>query len=542
MSHLALILAAAFLLLLLGFARHAIGNMRQRDHRAWGMRWRILFRRRPGPGFATFTELAWRWSKARAALDHGRRARPSMGRWACLTTRTTDYAVRLGRGPWGKRIFTRMQDQTLILAPQQVGKSGMLADRIIDHPGPVICTSTRADLFRNTAGERYRRGPVHVFNPLGIGGIPSTFGWDILDGCENPGTAIRRAQDLTGDYVTGDLQWWQSKASAALAGFLHAAALAPWADITTVYEWVAGMGDIRAVQVLETAPNASPALLAVISELRKGDKTSNSVRATISESLTWLAVPEIAAAAAPQPDDGFSIADFIASNGVLYMIAPGDETAPVAPLVQAFVQHVHYEAGLIASRLPAGKLDPPMWYALDELTQVCPVPLPRMLADSAGWGCLITAVVHSYGQLEGRYGKTGAEVIWSTTAKVLMGGITDPVTLEHMTRVCGIVGDDRVPAVPPDLLRMLPKWRALVLGIGPRPIVVKTRPVWHRRNRRFGRAPVPVPVLVRVPAPRIPELSEEAKRYAIPDPSAWPSGAPAKPAVTSNGASSEHAS
>jgi len=28
-----------------------------------------------------------------------------------------------------------------------------------------------------------------------------------------------------------------------------------------------------------------------------------------------------------------------------------------------------------------------------------------------------------------------------------------------------------------------------------RPLVVKTRPVWHRLDRRFGRAPTPAPVL-----------------------------------------------
>ena len=41
------------------------------------MRWRIMFRLRPGPGFATLAELTVRWSRL-AALRHGRRARPSM--------------------------------------------------------------------------------------------------------------------------------------------------------------------------------------------------------------------------------------------------------------------------------------------------------------------------------------------------------------------------------------------------------------------------------------------------------------------------------
>ena len=35
------------------------------------------------------------------------------------------------------------------------------------------------------------------------------------------------------------------------------------------------------------------------------------------------------------------------------------------------------------------RLDPPLLMALDEVTQVCPVDLPVMLADSAGKGVLI---------------------------------------------------------------------------------------------------------------------------------------------------------
>jgi hypothetical protein len=168
-------------------------------HRAWAMRHRITARLRPGPGFATVAELWFHWSKL-AALSHGHRARPGLRLWDRLISPATDYAVRFGRAQYGRRAYGRMQDQVLILAPPQSGKSGMLADRIIDHPGPVVCTSTRADLFTNTAGLRSRRGPVATFNPLGVGGVPSSFGWNIIDGCADADTAIRRAQDLTGDY------------------------------------------------------------------------------------------------------------------------------------------------------------------------------------------------------------------------------------------------------------------------------------------------------------------------------------------------------
>jgi len=39
-------------------------------------------------------------------------------------------------------------------------------------------------------------GPVHAFNPQHIGGVPSTFSWSPVEGCQDPATAIRRADSF----------------------------------------------------------------------------------------------------------------------------------------------------------------------------------------------------------------------------------------------------------------------------------------------------------------------------------------------------------
>jgi type IV secretion system protein VirD4 len=489
--------------------RGTISRQAMEVHRAQAMRWRVQLRLRPGPGFASLPELWFRWSR-HAAIVHGRRARPGLRIWQRVRAPTTDYAVRLGRAQLGRRVYARMQDQVLILAPQQVGKSGMLADRILDHPGAVLCTSTRADLFTNTAGQRAQLGPVSVFNPLGVGGVATTFGWNVIDGCADPAVAARRAEDLTGALASGsDLAFWQGKASAALAAFLHAAALAPGElTIVDVHGWVHRHGDKMAEDVLASHPAASRALRAVLAEIRESGKSADSVRLTISRCLTWVAIPQIAAAVTPPPGRGFDVGAFVRESGTLYMIAPGTENSPIAPLFRAFCQHVHHEAGLAGSRTKAGKVDPPLLLALDELTQICPLPLPEILSDSAGKGILVTAVVHGTGQLEARWGQHGAATIWATCGtKIMFGGISDASTLEHASRLCGQVsiakgeGRELGPALPPELLRTLPPWRALVLRMNLRPVVVKIRPVWKRTAHRFGRGPVPAPVLKPAPAP-----------------------------------------
>ena len=464
------------------------------------LRWRIRLYLRPGPGFATIAEMWCRWSR-HAAIGHGRRARPGLRFGRRLIGRTTDYAVRLGRGQWFRRAYARLEDQVLLCAAPRTGKSGMVADRILDHPGPVLATSTRADLYESTAGARSLRGPVYVFNPQGTGGAPSTLKWDLLGPCRDLVMARRMAAWLKVPGISGDLKWFEAKGDVALAGCLWAAAVTG-RTILDVYEWIQLHGHAKCLEILATHPGSTRQLFATCKRMFEENRTSGSVRDTIDLTLSWAILPGLAEAVTPAPGEGFSAADFTRDCGTLYLIASGDDDSPVTPLFRALASWVHYEAGLAGSKGPHKRLDPPLHLALDEVTQVCPVDLPVMLSDSAGKGVLITAVCHSVSQLEHRWGKHGADTIWSTCGtKVLLGSISDPDTLERASKLCGTVkdGDGTQSAVPPELLRMLPEWRALVIRMNLSPVVVKVRPAWHRLAYRFGRHPLPVPC----PAPAL---------------------------------------
>ena len=63
------------------------------------------------------------------------------------------------------------------MAPPRTYKTAFLADVIMEYPGPVIATTTKADIYALTSAVRAEIGPVHVFNPQHIGGVPSTFCW-----------------------------------------------------------------------------------------------------------------------------------------------------------------------------------------------------------------------------------------------------------------------------------------------------------------------------------------------------------------------------
>ena len=75
---------------------------------------------------------------------------------------------------------------------------------------------------------------------------------------------------------------------------------------------------------------------------------------------------------------------------------------------------------------------------LDEVTQICPVPLPVWLSDSGGKGIQVCAVAHGEAQLAGRWGEHGRQVVLDTSSvKVFLPGITDTKTLDAASKLCG---------------------------------------------------------------------------------------------------------
>jgi hypothetical protein len=149
------------------------------------------------------------------------------------------------------------------------------------------------------------------------------------------------------------------------------------------------------------------------------------------------------------------------------------------------------------------------------------------MADSAGHGIRITAVLHNMGQAEGLWGKPAARVLWETAGtKMFLPGIQDPETLEHVSKICGTVTLTRdeeresVQIVPPELVRQLPEWRALVVRGNLSPVAVKLRMAWKRRGKL---APVPAPVLL-PPAPQ--RATVRPDRPAAVSPAARPPAVP----------------
>jgi type IV secretory pathway TraG/TraD family ATPase VirD4 len=145
--------------------------------------------------------------------------------------------------------------------------------------------------------------------------------------------------------------------------------------------------------------------------------------------------------------------------------------------------------------MPGQRLDPPLLMALDEVTQICPVPLPQWLADAGGQGVQIWSAFHGLSQLEARWQPAGAQAVMDTSnVKVLMPGLDDTRTLERARTLAGRAafvehGEDRHSrhdVLTEDMIRMLPAGWALLLRGNHKPVIARLAKGW--RDREYRRA------------------------------------------------------
>jgi len=500
------IAAAGMLLIAIKWA--FLHGRRLPRHRVRHLRIRLRLRLHPGKGHATIAELWWRWGRL-AAFRNSRRTRPSLSFAQRLLGSATCYSILVGRAHFRHALRMPLDEHAVIFSPPRGGKTGWLARVILHYPGPVISTTTKHDVFALTSGVRARRGPVHVFNPQGVGGVASTFRWNPLDGCQDPAIAIRRADAFATSVSqkgVEDASFWAAKASDYLRGYFHAAALAGL-DLRHVARWVSGTRPDEPEDILLSTPGAARHLADQLTEMRgEANKTISTVRMTMSRALAFLADPSLAAAVLPDEGQSLDIPEFLREAGTLYLIAETrGEDAPVAPLFACLATEIHYIAALAGSMLPGGRLDPPLLMALDEVTQICPVPVPSWLADSGGKGIQIITVAHGEAQLRGRWGANGARVIMDTSsAKIWLPGISDTATLDAASRLCGTTAMREVrsgvgrhhdrhdyymrhPVMTPEMIRQLPGRYALVVRGGMSPVIARLPMAWHDRTYKAAR-------------------------------------------------------
>jgi type IV secretion system protein VirD4 len=545
-------------LLLALFARWAWWpSSRLPRHRVRHHRYRLHLRLHPGRGHATVVELWARWGRW-AAFRTSKRTRKSLGFRQRVQAGAWAWSIMLGRAHHRHGLRIGLEEHVLVLSPPRAGKSWWLGQVILRYCGPVVSTTTKHDMFALTSGVRSAYGRIHVFNPQNIGNVPSTFAWNPCAGCREPAVAMRRADAFTSAVSQKGVEegaFWSAKASAVLRAMFAAADLVG-GDLSLVARWILTGAAVEAEAILVRQGDVYAEWAGVLAEMRgKAQKTVATIQMTLSRAVEFMADPALAASTMPGEHRGLDIEEFVRSRGTIYMIAESrNDESPVAPLFAAIADEIHHTAAILGSRSPSSRLDPPLLMALDEVTQICPVPAPSWLADSGGKGIQLILVAHGEAQLRDRWGVNGAQVVMDTTGtKLFLPGIQNPDTLAMTSKLCGQValkehGRDehsRHDIMTADMIRQLPPRFALVLRGGLAPVVSRLRAIsndrLYRQARRRGQATagLVIPELRMVPATAPAAAGWPALANVGQDPEPWhaPGGAvvPVEPAASERG-------
>jgi type IV secretion system protein VirD4 len=134
-------------------------------------------------------------------------------------------------------------------------------------------------------------------------------------------------------------------------------------------------------------------------------------------------------------DPNFDPAAFVAGHDTVYIHAPAEEQAAVAPVVCGFLAEVRratYRAHA------AGQLPSRVLFALDEVANIAPLQeLPQIASEGAGQGLTLLAALQDLSQARSRWGKAADGFLTLFGTKLLLPGIADTTTLEAVSTMLG---------------------------------------------------------------------------------------------------------
>lgn len=398
-------------------------------------------------------------------------------------------------------LFSSWEDMRITIAGPRTGKTtAMVIPEILAAPGAVLATSNKRDVVDATRDVRATVGPVWVFDPQGIALEEPTWWWNPLSYVTDEVKAARLAEH----FAAGSRQvgartdaYFDAAGQDLLAGLLLAAAL-DHRPITDVYIWLTRPTDDTAVEVLSTGGFALTADQ-VAGVIEAPEKQRGGVYGTAMQMASCLTNRQVAGWVTPQgsadPRPQFSPASFVLAGGTLYSLSK-EGRATAGPLVTALTVAVVEAAEELAAHSSGGHLVTPLVGVLDEAANVCRWrELPNLYSHYGSRGIVLDTVLQSWSQGVEVWGEGGMKKLWSAAnVKIYGGGVSEAAFLEDLTRMIG--DHDRLASsasygrehrnVSHQLQRerildvadlaALPRGRAVVIGSGSRPTLIRTQP------------------------------------------------------------------
>lgn len=350
----------------------------------------------------------------------------------------------------GGIVHAPSETAVLVIAPPRRGKTtSVVIPTVLTAAGPVVSTSTKPDVLLATGPARSRFGTVWAFDPTGLADLPDgvlRLRWSPLDAAGEWGAARRTASAMVGASPaakgTRHESHWTSRAAALLGPLLYAAALAG-SDLDDVVSWVLTGDTDNPASILSRAaelgdPDAALARQVLAGVERAADQERQSIWSATADVIdVYTTTDALEAARRPNWDPHA----FVRSGDTVYITAPAEHQASVAPLVVALIEAVR-DAQYARHRLAQLTGEPvgvPVTLALDEVANVAPLAsLPALVSEAGGQGLHVLAAIQDLSQVRERWGSEIADGFLSLFQHVLViGGVRDTRTLEALSVICG---------------------------------------------------------------------------------------------------------
>lgn len=425
----------------------------------------------PGPGsfYAIFALLLTPLLGATYLLLRRRWRRQSRPSTSAQWARASDLrpllvdspaAGRLSLGvAGGKLLAAEPRQSAIVIGPVQTGKtSGFAIPAILEWQGPVVATSVKTDLLRDTLAARsaIAGAETWIYDPTQSTGLPGC-AWTPLASCGTWQGAQRvaawfiAATQRSGSGIDNP-EFWYAAAAKLLAPILFAAATSE-RSMADVVRWVDLQAEEDVRWALEAADEAA-ALTAFEASTMRDERTRSGVYTTAETVLAAYADPGVLDSAlvttgqleldVDEIDDGPGTVPELRADRLLdggwhtaYICAPAHEQRRLQPLFATLIHQIVAAASDRAAR--SGPLDPPLLLVLDECANIAPLrELATLASTAAGQGIQLVSVFQDMAQITAVYGRDSAPTIVSNhRAKVILSGIADAQTHEYVGRLLG---------------------------------------------------------------------------------------------------------
>jgi type IV secretion system protein VirD4 len=343
----------------------------------------------------------------------------------------------------GTLISAQARTSVLVVGPSQSGKTtGLVVPAILEWQGPVVSTSVKADVVRDTHLARAALGDVLVFDPTACCKTLEHTPWSPIAAARSWEGARRTAANLLGvgdpsHAHNPDETFWRPAAARYLAPLLLAAQHGN-NTMSELLSWVARVDQDEPKLLLRDCPtDGAEAGLEALQSVWKGDsKFLSNLTQTVATALDAWQEPLIAKATAG--DSQISAERLLERAHTLYLIAPAHEQRRLRGLFTALVADV--TAAAFERSASTGKaINPPLLLALDEVANIAPLPnLDEIASTGPGQGVQLLTVIQNISQAADRWGRDRAEtIIANHRARLFCSGIGDRATLDYLAHTLG---------------------------------------------------------------------------------------------------------